>query len=105
MLAPGRIRSRVRSSSSLDPGVAPMRRKLSSLGPARLLVLLVGLLLFNSLYLAVSNRLPDPPRLFISATFYMGNVALHLLLGLAALLVVIWAGRHWRRAIHETVGP
>src|SRR5262249_44808522 len=70
----------------------------------KLLLVFLALLLFNSIYLAISNRLPEPPRQVILAFFYMGNVMLHLLLGLGAILILLKLGAKWRQAIRETEG-
>src|SRR5438067_1678642 len=70
----------------------------------KFLLILLGLILFNSVFLAVSNRLPAPPRSPAAAFFYMGNVMLHVLLGVVALLVMIKAGRAWGQSIRQTGG-
>ncbi len=70
--------------------------------PHAFLLGFLGLILFNSLFLAVSNRLPGPPRQPLTAFFYMGNVMLHLLLGLAAFLVLFRIRPAWHRAVQQT---
>jgi hypothetical protein len=80
------------------------RRDARTARSGRYLLVLLALLLFNSVFLAVANRMPGPPRLVIVAFFYMGNVALHLLLGLIALLLIFRLGMAWWRAIRATPG-
>src|SRR5436190_22251473 len=62
------------------------------------------LVLLNSAYLAIFNRLPWPPRTFMESMFYEGNVLLHLLFGLIFLWVMIKVGARWRRSIRESEG-
>ncbi len=81
-----------------------MPRTDSSSRPRKLLLGFLALLLFNSAFLAVSNRLPGPPRLPITAFFYMGNVMLHLLLGMTAFYVLHRLRPAWVRAIRNTPG-
>ncbi|MGC8668478.1 MAG: tetratricopeptide repeat protein [Chthonomonadales bacterium] len=69
-----------------------------------LLLILLALLLVNSAYLAVSDRLPNPPRSIVAAFTYEGNVLLHLVLGLAALGVALRWGLAWLRAIRASAG-
>src|SRR5690242_15055617 len=70
----------------------------------KLLLVFLGLILFNSFFLADFNRLPYPPREPVMAFFYEGNVLLHLLLGLGAVLLFIRLGRALRKSVMETPG-
>ncbi len=69
-----------------------------------LLLTLLALLLVNSAYLAIADRLPNPPRSIIAAFTYEGNVLFHLLLGVIAFVVAVRLGRSWRRLIMASPG-
>jgi tetratricopeptide (TPR) repeat protein len=81
-----------------------MRSLRARLASTRVVIAVLAVLLFNSVYLAYSNRLPGPPRDLFIAFFYEGNVLLHLLFGWAILVVVVRLARAWRAAIASTAG-
>src|SRR5258708_21227949 len=70
----------------------------------KLLLVFLALILFTSVFIAIADRMPAPPRLPWMAFLYMGNLILHLLLGLGSILLLFWLGPKWRRVIKETPG-
>lgn len=84
-------------------GIA-MLRKVLARRAATLLLALLAALLVNSAYLAIADRLPNPPRSIVAAFTYEGNVLLHLALGVLALLVLVRLGLGWMRAIRASSG-
>src|SRR5437868_2822940 len=72
--------------------------------PGKLLLGFLALVLFNSFFLADFNRLPIPPREMLIAFFYEGNVLLHLMLGIVALILVVRMGGRLRRLVFDTAG-
>ncbi len=70
-------------------------------GRSRLGVIFLVVLLLNSAFLAVFYRMPGPPRLEITAFFYLANLVGHLGLGAVGLGIVLFGFRRIFRAIRE----
>lgn len=76
----------------------------SSSRAAKLLLIFLGALLFNCVFHAAAKRMPGTEQTEITAILFMGNLLLHLLLGVIAAILLLRIGKYWRRAVRETPG-
>jgi Flp pilus assembly protein TadD len=66
---------------------------------AKLCLSLIVVLILNSAYLFVADRMPGPPRVEFAAFFYIVNVILHLLLGVLLIVPFALLMRALRRSL------
>src|SRR5215470_7504293 len=82
-----------------------MARTHSPARQARRTLFFLAVLLFTSVYIAVIRRIPYPTRTEVEAGFFMANLVVHLLQGLAATVLIFRFASRWLRSIRETQGP